>query len=169
MLLASSVHVWPQLRMWFQLLLHVYRVAVHGLVATCRDDGIGSSTLSLGLTIKPVGDRRSIASLYLQCSPCFISLLAFKLLFSPIFFSYFSVFMTSFHSSLFTFYLHLVHAALMFFFFLCVNCFCFSLSLLCLPILICQHFKFLSLNITYRVPSKQIEERLKIKMKIKSF
>lgn len=84
MLLASSVHVWPQLRMWFQLLLHVYRVAVHCLVATCRD-GIGSSTLSLGLTIKPVGDRRSIASLYLQCSPCFMSMLAFKLLFCPFF------------------------------------------------------------------------------------
>lgn len=86
-----------------------------------------------------------------------------------LFFFYFSVFMTSFHSSLLIFYLHLVHAALMFFFFFDVSTasVCFSPSLLCSPTFICQHFKFLSLNITYRVPTKQIEERLKIKMKIK--
>lgn len=57
---------------------------------------------------------------------------------------------------------------------------CFSFFLMCQlllsvfppvfcapPTFICQHFKFLSLNITYRVPTEQIEERLKIKMKIK--
>lgn len=43
-------------------LLHVYRVAVQGLVAAHRDDRIGKPSLSPGLTIKPVGDRTAITS-----------------------------------------------------------------------------------------------------------
>lgn len=78
-----SVHVWPQHSVCKLNLLHVYRVAVQGLVAAHTDDRIGKPSLSPGLTIKPVGDRAAITSL--SALPVSFACWLFLFLLSPFF------------------------------------------------------------------------------------